>query len=234
MTNNLLTLFCLVDGVATSSAFSVEIDSTNTVDELKKLIKTEKVNDFQDVDADKLTLWRVSFLITRDNSEIPILFNNIAKEEKEKLHAADDLSDIFDEKPPKKTIHIIVQRPSQALTLFHNSNCTLIVHVPVPSRALTPLPGSLSDGSRPSSPLSGDLHADIKRITDKFFAPGSDVFKFLDPFVKGEGATYYFRIHSWFTKSVASWVRSSGCHLRGFVLYLDVKVEGGSCPSWNE
>ncbi|KAF9113079.1 hypothetical protein BGX30_007091, partial [Mortierella sp. GBA39] len=166
---NPLTLFCLVDGEATSQAFSVDIDQTKTVDHLKKFIKNEIPDTFNGVDAKDLTLWRVSILITRDNSEIPILFNNIAKEEKEKLHPADDLSDIFDEKPPKKTIHIIVQRPSQ-------------VHAPIPARALTPLPGSLSESSRPS-----DLHADIKRITNKFFAPGPIV-DFLDAFVKGEGA----------------------------------------------
>ncbi|KAK3811356.1 MAG: hypothetical protein JOS17DRAFT_796168 [Linnemannia elongata] len=49
------------------------------------------------------------------------------------------------------------------------------------------LRGSLSDGSRPGTPLSGDLHADVKRITDKFFAPGPNV-DFLGAFVKGEGA----------------------------------------------
>ncbi|KAK3837560.1 MAG: hypothetical protein J3R72DRAFT_195679 [Linnemannia gamsii] len=121
-------------------AFSVDIDQTKTVDHLKKFIKTEIPDTFNGVYAKDLILWRVSILITRDNSEIPILFNNIAKEEKGKLHPADDLSDIFDEKPPKKTIHIIVQRPSQ-------------VRPPAPSRALTPLPGYLSDGSRPATPI---------------------------------------------------------------------------------
>jgi hypothetical protein len=32
----------------------------------------------------------------------------------------------------------------------------------------------------------GDLHADIKTITDRFFAPGS-IANFLDAFVKGKG-----------------------------------------------
>ncbi|KAI8601221.1 hypothetical protein EDD21DRAFT_415122 [Dissophora ornata] len=41
--------------------------------------------------------------------------------------------------------------------------------------------------SRPGTPLSGDLHVNIKKIADKFFEPGSDVAKFLDAFVKGEG-----------------------------------------------
>ncbi|KAF9922893.1 hypothetical protein BGZ67_010221, partial [Mortierella alpina] len=146
MTDNLLTLFCLVDGEATSNAFSVKVSSSDTVDDLKELIKNKKAPEFDDIAVDRLTLWRVSIPMTRDNDELPILFNNISKEEKEKLHPADDLSDIFDEKPPKKTIHIIVQRPPQ-----------------------------------------GDLHVDIKKITDKFFAPGPIV-DFLDAFVKGNKA----------------------------------------------
>ncbi|CAO3567966.1 unnamed protein product [Mortierella alpina] len=34
----------------------------------------------------------------------------------------------------------------------------------------------------------GDLYTDIKKITDRFVAPGSDVVKFLDAFVSGHGA----------------------------------------------
>ncbi|KAI8348323.1 hypothetical protein B0O80DRAFT_490033 [Mortierella sp. GBAus27b] len=83
------------------------------------------------------------------------------------------LSKGFPEGPPEETVHIIVLRPPQ-------------VRAPVPSRALTPLPGSLSDSYRPDIPLSGDLHADIKRITDKFFAPGP-IANFLDAFVRGKG-----------------------------------------------
>ncbi|KAF8905927.1 hypothetical protein BGZ58_006349, partial [Dissophora ornata] len=113
MTDNRLTLFCLVDEEATSQAFSIEIDRTKTVDHLKDLIKAKKTIEFSDVDADKLTLWRVSMPITRDNDEMPILLSNFTKGNKEKLHPADDLSDVFEETPPKKTIHIIVQRPLQ-------------------------------------------------------------------------------------------------------------------------
>ncbi|KAK3826750.1 MAG: hypothetical protein J3R72DRAFT_457464 [Linnemannia gamsii] len=142
--------------------------------------------------------------------------------DKDKLRATRGLLEVFPDKPPKNTIRIIVQRPPHSsnvhtrLLLFVNcclhrrllsmhylkysSICTNIVHTSVPSRASTPLPGSLSDGSRLSTPLSGmhycmslcirlffqfsvvsypallsftqlgDLHCDIKRITDKFFA----------------------------------------------------------------
>ncbi|KAG0348134.1 proteasome regulatory particle base subunit [Podila humilis] len=162
MTSNTLTLFCLVDGEATSNAFSVKIPPSDTIDDLKKLIKAEKPVDFEHIDANNLTLSRVSIPITKNDSEVPILFNNIAQEKKEKLHPADDLSDIFDEKPPKKTIHIIVQRPPPA--------------------------GYASDGSRPNSPPSGDLHADIKRIREKFFAAGSKHAVFLIDYVQGKGS----------------------------------------------
>lgn len=113
MTDNRLTLFCLVDGLPSARAFPIKATFADTVGDLKDLIKTNQKPAFDDITPDQLTLWRVSISITRDNSEIPILFNNIAKEEKEKLHPTDDLSDIFDEKPPKKTIHIIVQRPAK-------------------------------------------------------------------------------------------------------------------------
>ncbi|KAG0350128.1 hypothetical protein BGX24_008247, partial [Mortierella sp. AD032] len=47
MTDNRLSLFCLVHGEATSNAFPVEIESTKTIGDLKELIKTKKTNDFQ-------------------------------------------------------------------------------------------------------------------------------------------------------------------------------------------
>ncbi|KAF8943395.1 hypothetical protein BGZ47_005469 [Haplosporangium gracile] len=97
-----------------------------------------------------------------------------SSDEEEDQRAAEiqeqDVSAVFPNKPPKKTIHIIVQ-----------SRTT--VHAPVPARVLTPIPGS-----RPSSPLTGDLSADIKKIEDKFFSKGSNIVNFLDAFVKGQGA----------------------------------------------
>ncbi|KAF9089031.1 hypothetical protein BGX27_002573, partial [Mortierella sp. AM989] len=69
MSGNPLMLFCLVDGEATSNAFPVGIESTKTIGDLKELIKTKKTNDFSDVDADKLTLWRVTIPDKDDDDE---------------------------------------------------------------------------------------------------------------------------------------------------------------------
>ncbi|KAF9349932.1 hypothetical protein BGX26_011839 [Mortierella sp. AD094] len=111
MTNNLLSLFCLVDGEATSNAFPVEIESTKTIGHLKDLIKAKKANNFHDVDADDLILWRVS-IPDDDDDEQPILLENVP--ERKKLKATTKLSKVFDSELPEDTIHIIVQRPPQA------------------------------------------------------------------------------------------------------------------------
>ncbi|KAK5822985.1 hypothetical protein F5H01DRAFT_401412 [Linnemannia elongata] len=109
MDNNPLTLFCLADGEGTSNAFSIKIASTDTVDDLKERIKTKKSPEFDDIAADKLTLWRVSIQVVSANKHKPILLNEI--DSPTELDPTDDLSDVFEETPPKKTIHVILQRP---------------------------------------------------------------------------------------------------------------------------
>ncbi|KAF9537746.1 hypothetical protein EC957_007713 [Mortierella hygrophila] len=166
MTNNHLTLFCLIDGEATSNAFEVEVASTKTVSTLKNLIVDgNQAPAFREVAAKDLILWRVSIPDNKQGSAITI---DALDDKTELNNPRTRLSKLFPESPDDNT-YILVQRPPQ-------------VHAPIPARALTPLPGSLSESSRPS-----DLHADIKRITNKFFAPGPIV-DFLDAFVKGEGA----------------------------------------------
>ncbi|KAF9143511.1 hypothetical protein BGX20_007131, partial [Mortierella sp. AD010] len=56
-----LKLFCIVENESTS--FSVEILDIETVDDLKKVIKTAKSNDLSKIDADRLTLWKASIPI---------------------------------------------------------------------------------------------------------------------------------------------------------------------------
>jgi hypothetical protein len=101
-----LTLFCIVD--CESTPFPVEIESTKTIGDLKKSIKIEKTNDFNDIDADKLTLWRVSIPVLPKKDRKQISLADVSS--KEELDETDDISDAFDESPPKKTIHVIVQR----------------------------------------------------------------------------------------------------------------------------
>ncbi|KAG0046286.1 hypothetical protein BGZ83_008526 [Gryganskiella cystojenkinii] len=101
-----LTLFCIVDGESTP--FSVDIDASKTVDHLKETIKTKKTNDFSNVDADKLTLWRVSIPVLPKKERKQISLADVSS--KEELDETDDISDVFEESPLKKTIHVLVQR----------------------------------------------------------------------------------------------------------------------------
>ena len=49
-------LFCAIVGKA-GSVFSVRVDESDAVDDIKKAIKAEKSNDFKHIDADKLRLF---------------------------------------------------------------------------------------------------------------------------------------------------------------------------------
>ncbi|KAF9536709.1 hypothetical protein EC957_009924 [Mortierella hygrophila] len=110
MTDNLLTLFCLVDG--DSVPFSVDIDASKTVDHLKDAIKDKKAPEFDDIAPDKLVLWRVSIPLVPKKDRKNISLSDVPLTEE--LDETDDVSDVFPDKLPKKTIHVIVQRPPVA------------------------------------------------------------------------------------------------------------------------
>ncbi|KAG0337738.1 hypothetical protein BG000_005031 [Podila horticola] len=114
MTDNILSLFCLVDGEATSNSFSIKIPSSDAVDDLKNLIKAALSPQFNDNAAKDLTLWRVSIPVVPANKTNPINLTDIISATQ--LAPTDDISDVFQDQPPKKTIHIIVQRPPQAIS----------------------------------------------------------------------------------------------------------------------
>ncbi|KAF9310445.1 hypothetical protein BG003_008544 [Podila horticola] len=108
-----ITLFCLQNGESASSVFPVNLSPDDSIGNLKKLIKTEKAPEFDDIAADKLTLWRVSIPIT-DGDELPILLDNVADKDKKKLRPVTRLSKVFPANIPEETINIIVQRPPSA------------------------------------------------------------------------------------------------------------------------
>ncbi|KAF9342922.1 hypothetical protein BGX34_007477, partial [Mortierella sp. NVP85] len=110
MTDKQLTLFCLVEGEATDNAFPVSTSSATTVGDLKKLIKTENPDTFIGVDAKDLTLWKVAIPDDDNDDEAPILLEAVSTKDKKKLRVTRELSEVFADKPPKSTIHIIVQQ----------------------------------------------------------------------------------------------------------------------------
>ncbi|KAF8980452.1 hypothetical protein BGZ52_003918, partial [Haplosporangium bisporale] len=125
----MLKLYCLDDGESPSHAFFVKIPSTDEVDDLRKLIMAEKSPEFDDIAADKLTLWSVSIANDDDYDEIPILLDNLTDQDK-KLKPTTKLSKVFDVDLPEETIHIIVRRPAPEFTVTvkgvrYRNNATL-------------------------------------------------------------------------------------------------------------
>ncbi|KAF9998054.1 hypothetical protein BGZ65_006408 [Modicella reniformis] len=109
---NILTLFCLVDGESASSAFNVRLPPGRYVNDLKTAIKREKSPEFDDIAADKLTLWKVLIPYNSAKKNLKFYLGQLQANEKEEL---DDpmtrLNKMFTEQPPDDTISIIVEHP---------------------------------------------------------------------------------------------------------------------------
>ncbi|KAG0269464.1 hypothetical protein DFQ27_003376 [Actinomortierella ambigua] len=109
MTDNHITLFCLVDGEPASNAFPVEIESNKTIGHLKNLIKVKKTPRFDDIASYELILSHVSHPVIAANTHQPVLLSAI--ESPRELIPTENIADVFSEPPPTQTIHILVQRP---------------------------------------------------------------------------------------------------------------------------
>ena len=98
-----LKLFVFIIGFNT--LFSVNIQSSETIYNLKKSIRIENLNDSKGVDATRLTLYRVDF------SDIKSLAQSVvqATENNEPLPPFTPLSKIFPTNPPAETINIVVK-----------------------------------------------------------------------------------------------------------------------------
>ncbi|THG99783.1 hypothetical protein EW145_g7200 [Phellinidium pouzarii] len=120
MSGKIITLFCYIyrrnDEPSHKRVFSVEIDNTKSVDKLKKVIKAETKDIFDHLPAFDLRLWNV---------EIPSKNNAVFKERlaayikndhklDEDMTPSDELCDVFPDRLPKNTVHIIIREPSNA------------------------------------------------------------------------------------------------------------------------
>ncbi|KAI9241589.1 MAG: hypothetical protein BYD32DRAFT_405486 [Podila humilis] len=99
-----ITLFGICDGDRSEHVFSVKVDPSDTVDDLKKLVKAAKHPKFDHMPADELTLCCVAipYLPGIDESQFDHLFP------KRLLHPMETLSDVFGESVPKNIIHFRV------------------------------------------------------------------------------------------------------------------------------
>jgi hypothetical protein len=110
--SNKIRLFCILNG--DSIPFSVELERNVTVDDLKKAIKNENISELEGIHSSKLVLWHVSILSVPKRQ---IELSNLTIQEKlKKLDPTSEISEVFGNSPPKKTIHVIVERPSLSVS----------------------------------------------------------------------------------------------------------------------
>ena len=106
------TLLCFIPGG--KSVFSVEIDKTKIVDQLRKAIKEEMKQTLANVKANALILYRVAIDRSLDNKQQETTLTQLSENsgERKELINTDQLSSIFDEQPPDGKIWVtLVQIP---------------------------------------------------------------------------------------------------------------------------
>jgi len=103
-----LELNCLVSDDEPSHIFTIEIANFKNVSALKKAIKDEKKHKFQHVDADNVTLWKVSFPV---NESLQENVGNVIHENS--LSPVDRLSTIFSD-VSDGCLHVVVRSPTIA------------------------------------------------------------------------------------------------------------------------
>src|SRR5216683_986232 len=92
-----------------SSAFPLTIKRTLTVGELKDEIVAEKPKTLEDLEADELILYKVNL---PDDGDVEQMKQRVLQIPREELSAPTaPLSDPFPDKPPARTISIIVRIP---------------------------------------------------------------------------------------------------------------------------
>ncbi|KAE9071391.1 hypothetical protein PF010_g25888 [Phytophthora fragariae] len=116
-------LFCAIVGVA-GSAFPVDIDTGQTVGDLKKAIKEEKTNKLKDIDADALQLFLAKtadgkWLPSNDPDVVAMRSGAVSEKVQNLLNGqidpAEEIADVFVPAPQKKEIHVLVVVPEGAV-----------------------------------------------------------------------------------------------------------------------
>ena len=127
---SIITLSCLVAGENPyDNAFNVKVNKTEAVSELRDAIKEKKQNDFANVDADKLKLWKVDISLEEENNKFELVNTkinvNIKDElEGEELPPLSKISKHFSSQPADEHIHIAapVMQRRQRFAIFQTNN----------------------------------------------------------------------------------------------------------------
>ena len=119
MAQTLYNLTCFLIGDKT--IFKVEIDSAKEVGNLKNAIKQQKQAALKDVDADKLTLDRVTINRSLEPEARIHELQRLSNNSSECTPLGDDmreLSDIFDKTPPAGQVYLILVRIREGESIY--------------------------------------------------------------------------------------------------------------------
>ncbi|PKY38259.1 hypothetical protein RhiirA4_391680 [Rhizophagus irregularis] len=118
MSETNITIFCLVLGEKpiNSCVFEVNINKYDSISRLKNVIRDEKKNDFFNIDANKLRLWKVDIPIIEDD-KLKILNKPHTEINIEQELGGEELSSVkkihhYFHKPKDEHIHIIITLPT--------------------------------------------------------------------------------------------------------------------------
>ena len=103
-----LNLNCSVLGDDASHTFPIKISKSDTVGDLRKLIKEENTPAFDHVPANTLILWKVSILV---NWSLTQNLSNRTFGDESSLLPVDELSEVFSDSPARRHLHIVVSAP---------------------------------------------------------------------------------------------------------------------------
>ncbi|KAG0363206.1 hypothetical protein BG005_002355 [Podila minutissima] len=104
---SLFSIFVIQDGHSTSQAFSVKAHATDTVDDLKKLIRTAKSPRFDNISADELKLASVCIPDDVHTEHKPRRLRDITF--KRALRSTEILVDVFENHAPARgRIHVVI------------------------------------------------------------------------------------------------------------------------------
>lgn len=127
--NTGLELNCWIVGQSHSRAFTLTLETTATISQLKIAIKKAKEPEFDHIPADLLSIWKVK--LTKDVLETKFALFTAADDVEGATPLARPLisvGEVFDSKStPARHIHVIVQRPATDVG-------KLLVHHPIDLR----------------------------------------------------------------------------------------------------
>ncbi|KAG2336544.1 hypothetical protein BDR05DRAFT_1063613 [Suillus weaverae] len=115
-------LNCIVLGDDPGRIFEIKIAPTESVSALQKVIKEENKQQFDRVDAKSLKLWKVDLPV---DDALKRTLESLELNKMESPSPVDEMLEVFDNAPPRKRLHIVIQGPHAVPSESLHLNCVV-------------------------------------------------------------------------------------------------------------